>query len=341
MADRLPSEFRRPDSPVGDQRYTRMVVPEGAKGPVRQVTVPLRTLRRGLAGAVVLATVTLALTALGLTQLLSSGGAARLLDENLDLRGKLDELEGKLDQAEEEMQRLRLYRTQLDGVPKDVVPGFGPLEGAEVEAAAGLGEEGVVDAGRLELLGEAGMPMHELPSHGIADLSAVEAAGRLVWRSDQLLAALRVAEVEMGHRAEAAEHLRSYERALPSGWPLASTMLTSGFGWRRSPFTRAWKFHSGLDLSAPKGTPVLSPGPGTVITADWRSGYGRTLEVDHGFGIMTRYGHNARLLVAEGETVQRGQPIATVGMTGNTTGPHLHYEIHVDGVPVDPLEYLE
>ena len=341
MADRLPSELRRPDPPVGEQRYTLMVVPEGAKGPVRQVTVPLRTLRRGLAAAVVMTTVVFVLTGLGLTQLVRGGGSAHLLDENLSLRSKLHEIDRKLDQVEEEMQRLRLYRTQLDGVPKDVLPGFGPLEGAEVEAAAALGEGVVVDAGRLELLGEAGMPMHELPDLGISDLSPTDAAGHLARRSDGLLAALRVAEIELGHRAEAAEHLRSYERALPSGWPMESYVLTSGFGWRRSPFTRRWKFHSGLDLAAPKGTPILSPGRGTVVTADWQSGYGRVLEVDHGFGIMTRYAHNARLFVAEGEAVERGQPIATVGMTGDTTGPHLHYEIHVDGVPVDPLEYLE
>ena len=131
------------------------------------------------------------------------------------------------------------------------------------------------------------------------------------------------------------------QHAVPRGWPVAGAVLTSGFGWRRSPFTRRWKFHSGLDLAAARGAPVVAPAMGTVVTADFQSGYGRVVEVDHGFGIVTRYAHNARLLVAVGEKVRRGQVISTVGMTGATTGPHLHYEIRVDGVPVDPLEYLE
>jgi murein DD-endopeptidase MepM/ murein hydrolase activator NlpD len=308
---------------------------------MRQVTVPLRVLRWWLAVCVGGTTLVLVLAGVAVLDLVGNNVDADLLDENLALRSKLGVLEGKLDLVEEEMQRLRLYRTQLDDVPNDVLPGFGPLDGAEVEAAAVLGAGSVVGEGRQELPGEDGTPMDELPENGIADLEPIDAADHLARRSDQLIAAMRAAETELGHRAEAAEHLRSYERALPRAWPMEERILTSGFGWRRSPFTHQWKFHAGLDLSAPKGTPVLSPGRGTVVTAGWRGGYGRTLEIDHGFGIMTRYGHNARLLVAEGEAVQRGQPIATVGMTGNTTGPHLHYEIHVDGVPVDPLEYLE
>ena len=96
-----------------------------------------------------------------------------------------------------------------------------------------------------------------------------------------------------------------------------------------------------MDLSAPKGTPITAPAPGVVRTAKYNSGYGRMVEIDHGFGIMTRFAHNARVFVEEGDVVKPGQVISTVGMTGQTTGPHLHYEVHVDGQPVDPLEYLE
>jgi murein DD-endopeptidase MepM/ murein hydrolase activator NlpD len=143
----------------------------------------------------------------------------------------------------------------------------------------------------------------------------------------------------MGHLAETAEGWRAHNAAVPTAWPIEA-VLTSGFGWRRSPFTRRWKFHSGLDLAAPRGTPIYAAADGEVIWANWDSGYGRLVEIDHGNNIITRYGHNSRLYVQEGDHVRQGQLISTVGMTGQTTGPHLHYEIHVDGVAVDPLDYL-
>jgi murein DD-endopeptidase MepM/ murein hydrolase activator NlpD len=139
---------------------------------------------------------------------------------------------------------------------------------------------------------------------------------------------------------ETAENFRARAGAIPSAWPLEG-VLTSGFGWRRSPFNRRWKFHFGIDVSAPVGTIIRAPASGVVVTAEYNSGYGRMLEVDHGYEVVTRYAHNARLLVGVGEVVQAGQPISTVGMTGATTGPHLHYEIYVEGQPIDPLEHLQ
>ena len=126
-----------------------------------------------------------------------------------------------------------------------------------------------------------------------------------------------------------------------AGGGAAGPMAGSGFGWRRSPFTRRWKFHFGIDVSAPVGTIIRAPASGVVVTAEYHSGYGRMLELNHGYDVVTRYAHNARLLVGVGESVQAGQPISTVGMTGATTGPHLHYEIYVEGQPIDPLEHLQ
>ncbi len=334
---------RRDSGPVGEVRYTLMVVPEGARGPIRQITIPLATVRRWLVLAVAVAT--LGLMGLGLmaSSVPTTLSRRALLDENLALRGRIGEIEGKLEQVEREMQRLRLYGAQLEDLPPELLPGFGPMDSDELEAAAQLGEGIVVDQGRLSMLGEAGAPMDEHPDLPGLAFAPGPLAGlaSLDGRADRLLAALQLAEVELGQQAEVAEELRSMQHAVPRGWPVAGAVLTSGFGWRRSPFTRRWKFHSGLDLAAPRGAPVVTPAMGTVVTADFQSGYGRMVEVDHGFGIVTRYAHNARLLVAVGEKVRRGQVISTVGMTGATTGPHLHYEIRVDGVPVDPLEYLE
>lgn len=346
MGDRLPERAppRRPK--VGERRYTVMIVPEGAHGPIRQLTVPLSRVRLVVAGVVTLLTTALLGVGLLLTALPGAASRGRLLDENLALRGRVGEIEGKLEQVEREMQRLRLYGTQIEGVPPEQLPPFGPMSADDIAASDLLGEGVIVDQGRLELLGEAGMPMDDHPDgldgRGLdAHLDPEASVDGLDRRADRLLAALRVLEIELGHQAEAAEHLRSMQAAVPRGWPVEGAVLTSGFGWRRSPFTRRWKFHSGLDLAAARGAPIHAPAPGTVITAEFQSGYGKVVEIDHGFGIMSRYAHNARLFVAAGQAVKRGEPISTVGMTGATTGPHLHYEVHVDGVPVDPLEYLE
>ncbi len=117
--------------------------------------------------------------------------------------------------------------------------------------------------------------------------------------------------------------------------------FTSGFGMRRDPFTGRMHFHYGIDLAAPIGTPVYAPADGVVrrVKRDPR-GYGILLEIDHGMGITTRYGHLSKVLVKPGERVKRGEIIAKVGNTGRSTGPHLHYEVRVLNKPVNPLNYI-
>ena len=117
--------------------------------------------------------------------------------------------------------------------------------------------------------------------------------------------------------------------------------FTSGFGMRRDPFTGRMHFHRGLDLAAPIGTPVYAPADGIVkrIKREPR-GYGLLLEIDHGMGITTRYGHLSKILVKPGQKVKRGQIIAKVGNTGRSTGPHLHYEVRILNKPVNPINYI-
>ena len=119
-------------------------------------------------------------------------------------------------------------------------------------------------------------------------------------------------------------------------------------GWLSSAFSRS-RFHpilhirrphEGIDVSAPMGTPIEAPAAGRVAQAGWQAGYGNVVLIDHGFGLQTKYAHASRLLVKTGDRVQRGQRVALVGSTGLSTGPHLHYEVHVDGRPVDPLRYV-
>ncbi len=130
-----------------------------------------------------------------------------------------------------------------------------------------------------------------------------------------------------------------YIASTPSLWPVKG-WVTSDFGFRRSPFTLKSDFHGGIDIAAAWGTPVMAPADGVVTFSGQKGGYGNSVVIDHGFGIVTKYGHASQLLVTEGQKIKRGTRIALVGNTGHSTGPHLHYEIHADGVPVDPMKYI-
>ncbi|RYE75160.1 MAG: M23 family metallopeptidase, partial [Hyphomicrobiales bacterium] len=123
--------------------------------------------------------------------------------------------------------------------------------------------------------------------------------------------------------------------------PLGVAMrVSSRFGNRTDPFTRGKAFHSGIDFPAPTGTTVLSAGYGKVTFVGQKSGYGNLVEVTHGAGLITRYGHLSAFLVKEGQTVKTGSPIARVGSTGRSTGPHLHFEVRRKDSAVDPSSYL-
>jgi murein DD-endopeptidase MepM/ murein hydrolase activator NlpD len=123
--------------------------------------------------------------------------------------------------------------------------------------------------------------------------------------------------------------------AFPSDAPTSSS-----FGWRIHPILGYRRFHAGLDFAASYGSTIRAADSGTVIFAGWYGGYGKTVIINHGNGITTLYGHSSELYVTEGKTVQRGQAIASVGSTGLSTGPHLHFEVRRNGTPVNPADYL-
>lgn len=140
--------------------------------------------------------------------------------------------------------------------------------------------------------------------------------------------------------------LRGYETVLrergytPTVWPVEGT-LEGGFGGRRNPFSGAgYEFHSGQDIEAAWGAPVVSGASGTVSFVGWQNGYGQLVVIDHGGGLTTRYGHLSHIDVALNQAVSRGQLIGKVGSTGRSTGPHLHYEVRISDQPVNPLPYL-
>jgi murein DD-endopeptidase MepM/ murein hydrolase activator NlpD len=132
---------------------------------------------------------------------------------------------------------------------------------------------------------------------------------------------------------------RSLLGARPTGWP-AKGWVSSDFGVRRDPFDGRRRMHEGLDISTRTGTPVLATAAGIVREAGSEPGYGKLVVIDHGYGFSTAYGHNSRILVKVGQRVRRGDVIAAAGNTGRSSGPHVHYEVRLNGVPVNPKKYL-
>ena len=131
-----------------------------------------------------------------------------------------------------------------------------------------------------------------------------------------------------------------HERVMPSGKPVADGWLSSKYGKRNDPFTGKQDFHKGLDFAGKKGSEVITVGDGVVSWVGKRSGYGNLIEVNHGNGYSTRYGHNQKHLVKIGDKVKKGQQIALMGSTGRSTGPHVHFELLRNGKTVNPSKYI-
>ncbi len=142
------------------------------------------------------------------------------------------------------------------------------------------------------------------------------------------------------NRATLAPRTGSASAYIPSIWPVMGP-LSSGFGSRHNPFGgSSYEFHKGQDIAAPIGTPVIATADGVVVSARWHKGYGNGIYIDNGNGIETRFGHLSRIDVVEGQSIKRGQQIGLVGSTGRSTGPHLHYEVRINGEATNPLSYL-
>lgn len=128
--------------------------------------------------------------------------------------------------------------------------------------------------------------------------------------------------------------------SVPSRMPLEQARVSSGYGMRNHPVLRKRARHNGIDLAAPTGTPVYATADGTVERANWFSSYGKYIQIGHGNAIETRFAHLSRIVVSDGQKVRKGDLIGYVGSTGRSTGPHLHYEVRVDGRAVDPRPFM-
>ena len=156
---------------------------------------------------------------------------------------------------------------------------------------------------------------------------------------DNLLARSRLQKKSFNELIAHLEEKRYLRNRTPSIIPVQGWFM-SGFGYRLDPFTGRIKMHEGLDIAAPLGTPIIAPADGTVSFVGERMGFGLTVEINHGYGYTTLYAHCQRIKTQLNNNVKRGAVIAYVGNTGKSTGPHLHYEVHVSKIPVNPINYI-
>jgi len=241
----------------------------------------------------------------------------------------------KLVVHDESAQRDKLLRENLDAMARKV----GDMQarmirieamGDRVSGMAGLKPEDLAGLGAHPKGDGSGGPFVPMTHPGFAEL-------------DGALDALSQAAGEQGDLLTLSESrlLESRLKTLmiPSSRPVDAP-VGSGFGFRADPFTGRGALHTGLDFPSPTGTPIHAAAGGVVRTAEVHPEYGLMLEIDHGNGLVTRYGHTSKILVKPGDLVRRGQVVADVGSTGRSTGPHLHFEVLVDGSPQDPQRFL-
>ncbi|PRY05113.1 M23 family metallopeptidase [Paraburkholderia sp. BL25I1N1] len=253
-------------------------------------------------------------------------------DYAIDQLGKLNasvaQIEPRIARLTAQVGDLRDFEARLN------TPRPAPRASAVPAAPAAASAASEADSSATDSEGEGGPA---LPPRRCSDLTPSLGrhadAGRTGEHLDCLAATLSALE------QQTADHALAYA-AFPGRMPADGARFGSPFGNRTDPFTHRLSFHPGLDLVAKTGTPILAAAGGRVVFAGEKSGYGNAVEIDHGNGLMTRYGHASRIVVHVGDLVLPRQYIADVGSTGRSTGPHLHFEVLVDGAPVNPVAYL-
>jgi hypothetical protein len=330
--------------------YTVIVVPDETSR-VRRFQLPQEIFRRGIAvGGVVLLLLTVGLVdyvrlRVQVVDVNRLRAETELQQEEVEsVNESLNALEAQMNRIQEFERKMRVI-ANLPAVAEPV--GEAPEEEAEVPENTGQG--GGVEAGDRSGTGASlvpplapalprrvGAPVRKKLPQNELDRAALE---RVTSKAVRLapLATARVASIE-----ELTEQLQGKSRRLastPSIWP-ARGWLTSRYGYRISPFTGKRQFHGGIDVAAGNGTEIVAPARGRVVFVGRKGPLGKAVVLDHGDGVRSTYGHTNSVDVELGDEVERGQRIATVGMSGRTTGPHLHYAVSVNDKSRDPMDYI-
>jgi len=298
------------------EKFKIVVVPPQGRG-AWSLSVPRFAVPAFFAALIVLAGVLVAGSAALIRSAEGSLERARLARENELLKGRLRGMEEKIDALMAAVERNAEFEERLRLL-------------ADIEDAGG--EKRRMGIGGPVIATEDPLFVYDPKSAALAlDFEA---------RLEELESECKYQQEDFAELLERLEEQREKWAHTPSISPVAEGWVTSGFGKRKDPFTNVPTMHLGVDFSAPKGTPVYATADGVVITAGWLRNFGRTVEIDHGNGIVTRYAHNQKIKVRRGQRVRRGQVIATVGRSGRATAPHVHYEVRVNGSPVNPWRYV-
>jgi murein DD-endopeptidase MepM/ murein hydrolase activator NlpD len=322
------------------ERYTLILVTDELS-PVRRMQVSRRGIRR-VVGAAAAAGLVLAVGLVDYVRLRAEAVEVETLREEAKLHvGQLSELGSEVGGLAEELERLR----ELERKVRVIANLPGAMQEARVPAQPGQGGG--------DELPEAPPDSTQSPSEPSAagedaDLGAVAtpegrmdpaALARVQERARHLSGQVPTRKLSLLDLLEGLEGKSQKLASTPSIWP-TSGYVTSRYGNRISPFTGRTQFHAGLDIAADFGTPVVAPARGRVVIAGMNGALGRMVELDHGYGLRTHFGHLLKTHVKQGQTVERGTPIGEVGSSGRSTGPHLHYGVEVNGRNVDPNDYI-
>jgi murein DD-endopeptidase MepM/ murein hydrolase activator NlpD len=270
----------------------------------------------------------LVLMGLCLGLIVTTGGYVRyqkLYRNTVDMRSRLADLHDDQSRMVQELSELADSVGRSENLANKISSLLGPTQDKTAEApSTEVEHDKVLEQDTLSTLGQ---------------LDPVSMVDRMDGLADGLLVRALSVEKNITEIYQDFQNQQVRRSSYPDIWPVDG-WLTSEFGMRRSPINHQISFHEGLDIAASWGSDVIATGDGVVRFAAYKGGLGYTIIIDHGFGLETSYGHNSRLLAKVGDKVRRGQVIAAAGNSGQSTGPHVHYEVHVDGVPVDPLNFL-
>ena len=233
-----------------------------------------------------------------------------------------ERVQGHLNAMAMRLGELQAQMARLDGL------------GERLARSAGLKPQDLPGMQPGTVPGRGGAASSTLPAR---DFSVPEFSGLL----DRLKGQLDARSDQFGVLEAVLVQDSAKRKFLPSLKPVADGWFSSNFGYRIDPFTGQNAFHEGIDFPAEAGTAIVAAASGKVITAELHAQYGRMVEIDHGNGLVTRYAHASQLNVRAGDLVVRGQRVATVGSTGRSTGPHLHFEVRLNGVPQNPARFLQ
>lgn len=271
----------------------------------------------------------------------------RLKAENAHLIKQFQVVESKVSALENSLERVKTFTTKLQLItnvnrddritqltvgakssPGQVIEEYEPMEGRD-------------DIGTLaaqdELYGD-GKTLNDFAGELAAEPVEKDYAS-LVVRIDKAVKDTQLKEQSVIDLWESLSESQALLNATPNIRP-AKGWMSSGFGYRNSPFTGKRTLHAGIDIAASPGTPVYAPADGVVVFASFDSSYGKLITVDYGYGVTTRFGHLSQIYVQAGQRVTKWDVIGAVGNTGRSTGPHLHYEVRINGTPVDPANYI-